>query len=510
MDQREIAELMNALAPVVGDFVKKAVAPLREQNDALREQIEQFNQRLSFKADWNVVEHYRLRSAQITNDISVLENAIKNQPMPEKGEPGKDAEPVDLVPVYEFVLRSIEDAVAKIPVPEPGKDADPALVAALVNEAVALLPPAKDGLDGKSVTIEDVEHLITELVSKAVLDMRTEVYERIEHAISRIPEVKDGAPGTSVTIDDVAPMIWERINLATEAIPSLISDAVEAIPKPKDGEPGKSITIEDVLPLINSEIEELRVTLGKEVEQIVADELPDRLSMAVAALPPAEIGPTGPAGPPGKDADMESLLAAINLEVSKTVAAIPEAKDGKDGKDGVGLANALINRDGNLILTLTNGNYQDVGHVVGLDVDMDDVITTIKNEVAKIQPPKDGLGFEDMTAIEEDGETILRFQRGDLIKDFPLGIPTYQGVWTEKEYKRGACVTWGGSVWHALKKTSSKPAETNSDWKMAVKRGRDGLSAFDVAKKNGFKGSERDWLESLRPKPTKPVREDGK
>jgi hypothetical protein len=52
----------------------------------------------------------------------------------------------------------------------------------------------------------------------------------------------------------------------------------------------------------------------------------------------------------------------------------------------------------------------------------------------------------------------------------------YVGQWTEGvEYKRGNFCTLGGSLWHCNATTStSRPTTDNSDWSLAVKRGRDG------------------------------------
>lgn len=65
-------------------------------------------------------------------------------------------------------------AVAAIPTPLPGKDgkdADPVHVQRLVDEAVARIPAprdgrdGKDGIDGKSVTLEDIAPVLRDLVS---------------------------------------------------------------------------------------------------------------------------------------------------------------------------------------------------------------------------------------------------------------------------------------------------------------------------------------------------------
>ena len=50
----------------------------------------------------------------------------------------------------------------------------------------------------------------------------------------------------------------------------------------------------------------------------------------------------------------------------------------------------------------------------------------------------------------------------------------YSGVYeAEKEYQAGEMVTNNGSVWHCNVKTMQKPDGSNTDWTLAVKKGRD-------------------------------------
>lgn len=112
------------------------------------------------------------------------------------------------------------------------------------------LATVKDGADGTSVTVADVEPLLREMVAA-------------------LPPPKDGkdgvagkdgdrgADGTSVTADDIAPMVraevgsilagWERPqdgkSVTVEELAPLVEEsvqrAVSAIPAPKDGAPGE-------------------------------------------------------------------------------------------------------------------------------------------------------------------------------------------------------------------------------------------------------------------------------
>src|SRR6266436_5045804 len=89
------------------------------------------------------------------------------------------------------------------------------------------------------------------------------------------------------------------------------------------------------------------------------------------------------------------------------------------------------------------------------------------------KPPRDAFGFDDMS-VDYDGERnlVLRFTRGDDIKEFPINlpIPIYRGVYKEQEiYKKGDTVTWGGSVWIAQVDTPSHPRDGSTGWRLAVK-----------------------------------------
>lgn len=210
--------------------------------------------------------------------------------------------------------------------------------------------------------------------------------------------------------------------------------AVSAIPVPKDG---ASVTLEDVRPLILEAVGE-----------------------AVSALPAAKDGVDG------KSVSVEDVAPLIADLVSKAVAEIPVPKDGRDGidgKDGVGLASALIDNQGQLVVTMTDGTVKQLGRVNGQDG----------------APGCDGLGFDDLS-VEHDGErgVTFRFARGDVVKEFSHTLPAIidRGVYKEGQaYARGDAVTWGGNLWIAQRDTDAKPADNNADWRLAVRKGRDGL-----------------------------------
>jgi hypothetical protein len=234
-------------------------------------------------------------------------------------------------------------------------------------------------------------------------------------------------PVTLPTLPDIPAMIAERIETA-----------VAALPTPQDG---KSVTVEDVAPLIASEVE-------KRIKDI-------------------PVPKDGEPGRDGESVDPAELQRMVSEAVDKAVSATPapkdgaDGKDGHDGKDGVGLAGAIIDRSGELVITLTNGETRNLGPVVGKDGDPG-------------KDGRDGFGFEDIDLLDTDEGVILRFLRGGDVKDFRLPIIVDRGVYKEGQtYRPGDGVTRGGSYWICQEETADKP-DSGKGFRLAVKKGRDG------------------------------------
>lgn len=148
---------------------------------------------------------------------------------------------------------------------------------------------------------------------------------------------------------------------------------------------------------------------------------------------------------------------------------------GRDGRDGVGLAGALIDRAGNLVLTLSDGTAREIGPVAGKDGE-------------RGEDGRDGFSLSAFdAALMDDGRTVvLSFEQGDQSLKVELSIPAmiYRGVFGDgRSYERGDTVTWGGSLWHCDAPTSEKPGEGSTAWTLAAKRGRDGKDGVVKAEK---------------------------
>lgn len=157
-------------------------------------------------------------------------------------------------------------------------------------------------------------------------------------------------------------------------------------------------------------------------------------------------------------------------EIVKTVLAqMPKPENGKDGQqgergekgaDGLGLAGAMIDRDGALQITLSNGEVKSLGPVVGKD-------------------GSDGLsldGFE-LEYLSESHEIEIKATAGGRKKElrYPAGGIRPAGYWRDgSKAKAGEAWVNDGSLWIALKDCQSKPGLNDDAWIIAARKGRDG------------------------------------
>lgn len=128
---------------------------------------------------------------------------------------------------------------------------------------------------------------------------------------------------------------------------------------------------------------------------------------------------------------------------------------------------------------------------LGFERKADDIL---QRAIDRMPQPKDGKDGErgvdgrdgkdafdlDSFACElgEDGRTVtLSFRRGDevLSKSVKLPAMLYKGVFAKgAEYSENDVVTYGGSMFIATKDAPDGAPGSSDDWKLSVKRGRDG------------------------------------
>lgn len=240
----------------------------------------------------------------------------------------------------------------------------------------------------------------------------------------------------------------------------------------KDGKDGESVVVED---------------LERLIDQMVAA----RVATKIADLPPAKDGRDG------RDADPERVEQLISEKVAAAVAALPKPQDGRSVTpeelqpliaeavtravaalpQPASVVSQIIDRDGVLVHTLSDGQTREIGPVVGKD----------GKDGKDGAPGKDGASAADLIFdVLHDGERgfTIAVGVGDRVTEKTFQVPAaiYRGVYREGgKYERGDLVTWAGSLWHCEKDTDEKPGDGSECWRLAVKRGRDGKDGRDAS-----------------------------
>ena len=188
------------------------------------------------------------------------------------------------------------------------------------------------------------------------------------------------------------------------------------------------------------------------VDEMTQQAVSEQLAEAVKAMPAPE--PVDPIAP-----DMEAIGKLIDEGIARVVAQLPKPEK---GEPGIGVAGGMIDREGDLVLTLSNGEKRNVGRVVGND--------------GKSPPP---FTLDDFDVEPVNERTIrLGFTKDNEKHTFELAFPVLigRGIWSDGEdYERGDVVTWGGSAWEAVEPEKGiKPDLSSGGWRILAKRGRDG------------------------------------
>lgn len=275
---------------------------------------------------------------------------------------------------------------------------EPVDVKALVIEAVAALPPAKDGEPGAKGDVGGAGPAgAPGLHGKDGVSLAGAMIDRTGALILTLSDGTTRELGHVVGKDVDMVAVEGMVDRVTH---KAIAEAWAAIPEPKDGErgpqgePGKSITVEDIAPLIETavakHIESIKQTVPEVVKSAVsaipipqAPQLPDidaMVTKAVMALPPAQNG---------KDADPALVQSLVKETVERAVAALPVAKDGKSVTidDVRPLIEDAVTKAVTLIPVPKDG-------IDGKSVTLNDVQPLIMQEITKavseIPVPKDG------------------------------------------------------------------------------------------------------------------------
>jgi hypothetical protein len=240
-------------------------------------------------------------------------------------------------------------------------------------------------------------------------------------------------------IGEIETQLAKPVDVSAE-VERAVALAVAALPVPKDGKDAPTVSVDDV-------IAEVIRQMPKPVDG--KDGLPG------ADGKDGRDGIDGQKGMDGKD----GRDGANGVDGKEGRPGI----DGQKGADGLGLAGAMIDRDGALQITLTNGEVKSLGQVVGKDGNHG----------------RDGASFEsfELEYLPESHEIAVKATAAGRTKElrYPAGGIRPGGYWREgTKAQPGEAWVHDGSLWIAKAETSSKPETRSEDWIIAARKGKDG------------------------------------
>ncbi|MGU2118669.1 hypothetical protein ACSEN8_03515 [Pseudomonas aeruginosa] len=280
-----------------------------------------------------------------------------------------------------------------------------------------------------------------------------------------IDPVEFGKAMGAIVREATAPLI-ERIGRLEKALaeqPDLEAIAKQAaalIPIPKDGEPGQDADMEALKAHIGELVKAIPAPADGQSVTIddVRPVLAELVSKAVADLPKPQ---------PGKDADMDALRGYLD-DLVKSL----ELPKGPSVDE---FAATFERRFSDLTLSWERQARD-----------------TLEKAADRMPKPKDGrdaLPLESFDlALGEDGRTVtVKMQAGETVIEKSVKIASVmdRGVYSaEKSYEQGDGTTYGGCYWIAQKDAPEGVPGGSADWRLAVKKGRDGKDLRDSASKH--------------------------
>lgn len=274
----------------------------------------------------------------------------------------------------------------------------------------------------------------------------------LEAKFAALPVARDGAPGRD---GDPGQKGADGKSISIDELRPLVQLAVDAIPKPKDGAPG-----------LNGK-DGADGVAGKDGAPGARGEKGDAGEKGEAG-PQGQTGPQGDAGEPGQSGDPgepgpqgerglvgpqgEKGLTGDSGEVGLLGTAGKDGAPGLDGARGLDGKDGAPGRDG-------RDGVQGIPGEKGID-------------------GRDGFSPDDLALELKDGRTVVvTLKTGDheVSREVSLPVLTDRGVFKlGDDYLQGDGVTYAGGFWIAQKATSASPGDGSGDWRLAVKRGRDG------------------------------------
>lgn len=131
--------------------------------------------------------------------VDIAKRVLDLMPAPKDGKDGRDGVSPDPEQIAKAVL-------AQIPTPKDGRDGVSPDVAEIVPKVLALIPAPKDGvdgkhgrdgIDGKSFSIDDAKTLLDSMAARWQLEFERRATDTMQAAIASIPLPRDGRDGTN-------------------------------------------------------------------------------------------------------------------------------------------------------------------------------------------------------------------------------------------------------------------------------------------------------------------------
>lgn len=202
---------------------------------------------------------------------------------------------------------------------------------------------------------------------------------------------------------------------------------------------------------------------------------------------PGQNGIDGKDGFPGKDG--QGIKGGTGEAGERGI----DGKDGRDGRDGLNgkdAVNGLPGRDALDIQILPSidekkcfprGTF--ARHRGGLIRAFRDTTPSVEFQDSGWEVLCNGIARKTITRNADDPRLVtISVETTDGVLDetkFFFPIPLYKDTYKAgMECLQGDCVTFGGHLWLCVaEETSNAPNEQHSDWKLIVRRGRDGKDA---------------------------------
>jgi hypothetical protein len=247
----------------------------------------------------------------------------------------------------------------------------------------------------------------------------------------------------------MADLVRDQVTRATAPLVERLA-TLEDRPEPKDG---TSVTIDDVMPAllaaIPSPVPGTSVTID------------DVMPTLLAAIPEPV---------PGKSVELDEVLAVLSPRVDEAISAIPAPKDGKS-----------------VTIEQVKGLLESYISTWALDFERraQDIL---QRAIERIPAPRDGKDATELAdfdlLVDEEARTVtLTMGTAEGAKSVTRKASWLldRGIYSAgKSYDRGDTVSWGGNLWIAqVDGTKTMPAEAEPEWRLAVRKGRDGRNGID-------------------------------